>query len=751
MPTPDSLAAWLTRRSDAELVELLGLRGDLAVPPPADSGVLATRAALRASVARAADELDAFVLAVLAAVVSSGADTQAVGAGEVARLLDPGVSATQLAAGLDELRRRALIWGPDDDVAGLRVTPAAREVLPRASGQLGRSSPQLVDVDVPALLAELDEPRRALLSTLAGAAPLGRTRDAAADAPADRPVPRLLAAGLLLKVDEQTVELPSQVRAALGGEQPRGDLLATEPTPTPTRRSQGEVDSAAAGEALELVRHCTDVLVALGDLPAPVLRSGGIGVRELRRLAKQTQLDTERIAFVMELLVGAGLVTSDDAVDPSWTPTTAVDAWLPGEPALRWFALARSWLELGRLPGLVGRRDERDKPLAALSDELRRPQAPRDRKRVLAVLADLRPGAALRPDDVGQVLAWRFPRWGGRMRGDLVGWTLAEAAAVGVLGRGALSTPGRALLQAPATAAAAMTAALPEPVDHVLVQTDLTVIAPGPLLPELAREIALVADVESAGAATVYRVSPGSVRRALDAGRSAAELHALFAQRSRTPVPQALTYLVDDVARRHGRLRVGVAAAFLRCDDEALLAEVLASPVAAALRLRRLAPTVAASPAPLDELLAALRAAGFAPVGEDAAGEVLELAPTGARVALRRPRRASMAPGVASVEQREAVVRGVRAGDRAASMTPAHRLVANGTRASGVATIAVLQQAARSRRSVWIGYVDAQGVASQRVVDPVSVGAGVLEGFDSAAGELRRFALHRITSVALTG
>jgi len=44
----------------------------------------------------------------------------------------------------------------------------------------------------------------------------------------------------------------------------------------------------------------------------------------------------------------------------------------------------------------------------------------------------------------------------------------------------------------------------------------------------------------------------------------------------------------------------------------------------------------------------------------------------------------------------------------------------------------------------------AQGVASQRVVDPISVGGGVLEAFDSAATELRRFALHRITSVALT-
>ncbi|MBR7513817.1 helicase-associated domain-containing protein, partial [Mycobacterium tuberculosis] len=74
-----------------------------------------------------------------------------------------------------------------------------------------------------------------------------------------------------------------------------------------------------------------------------------------------------------------------------------------------------------------------------------------------------------------------------------------------------------------ADAEAEMAAALPEPVDHVLVQADLTVVAPGPLVPELAQRIALVADVESAGAATVYRIGESSVRRALDAGLTAAE------------------------------------------------------------------------------------------------------------------------------------------------------------------------------------------------------------------------------------
>ena len=48
-----------------------------------------------------------------------------------------------------------------------------------------------------------------------------------------------------------------------------------------------------------------------------------------------------------------------------------------------------------------------------------------------------------------------------------------------------------------------------------------------------------------------------------------------------------------------------------------------------------------------------------------------------------------------------------------------------------------------------ICFVDAYGVASQRFIAPVSIGGGVLEGMDHGSGELRRFALHRITSVEL--
>jgi hypothetical protein len=312
-----------------------------------------------------------------------------------------------------------------------------------------------------------------------------------------------------------------------------------------------------------------------------------------------------------------------------------------------------------------------------------------------------------------------------------------------------MTSYGQALLAGEA-AADLLRKLLPDPLDHVLVQPDLTVVAPGPLEADLATELGLVADVESAGAATVYRVDAGSVRRALDAGRTAGELHALFAKRSRTPIPQALTYLIDDTARRHGGLRVGGANAYLRSDDEALLATVLADRRSEALRLRRLAPTVLVSTAPVNRLLEVLRDAGYAPVAEDAGGGVvLTRAEERRAVTGRRSIRPGADLPLLDDERLVQVVRAARTGDVAARES--RRAPVSTTRVPGVTTattLAILQHAARARSDVWLGYVDAHGGTATRKVRPVSIGAGYLRAEDERTDVLHTFALHRITSAA---
>jgi hypothetical protein len=362
------------------------------------------------------------------------------------------------------------------------------------------------------------------------------------------------------------------------------------------------------------------------------------------------------------------------------------------------------------------------------------------------VLAGLPPGAAAAPAGVADVVAWSVPRRAGTwVRAVLLPRILAEAELLGVTGRGALASYARRLLDGDADgAAAALAALLPAPVDVVLLQADLTAVAPGPLVAELARELALVADVESKGGATVYRFTPTSVRRALDAGRSASDLHALLARHSRTPVPQPLSYLVDDVARRHGRIRVGSATSYVRCDDPALLDELLATRKAAELRLRRLAPTVLSAGAKVELVLEVLRGLGHAPAPESPEGTLVVHRPDVRRAPTRpRPARLFYEPPTPTPQVLQRAVKALRAGERAA--TAGRRA---GPRGNVVTMLAALHDAAAEGRPLWISYVNAQGQASQRVVEPVRVAGGLVEAYDHLRDDMRTFAIHRIIAVA---
>ena len=605
------LGAWLAELDDARLIRLLRLRPDLAQPPPGTIAALAARAAARQSVKAATDDLDFLHLAVLDALLTLHAETTAVTVTELSELLGERADGAAVHAAVDALRERALVWGDD----ALRVVAEAASGLPWYPGQATAESAAVSTAEITDAIEGLDAATRELLDKLLEGSPVGRTRDALPGTPPDRPVQRLLAAGLLRHLDTDTVVLPRLVGQVLRGDVP-GPVSLTRPDPTVSSTSARDVDAVAAGAALDLLREVEIVLETLSATPIPELRSGGLGVRDVKRLTKLTGIDERRLGLILEVSAVAGLIAPGmpepdppDAAGPFWAPTVAADRFIESPTAAKWQLIVSAWLDLPGRPSLIGSRGPDGKPYAALSDSLFSTAAPLDRRVLLETLNDLPPGSGVDGNSASQAMVWRRPRWSVRLQPEPVTDLLTEAHAVGVLGRGALSTPIRKMLAGEGDDAviAAMSKVLPAPIDHFLLQADLTVIVPGPLERALAEQLAAVATVESAGAAMVYRISEASVRRALDTGKTAGELHALFTRHSKTPVPQALTYMIDDVARRHGQLRVGMASSFVRCEDAALLAQAVAAPAADALELRLLAPTVAVSQAPIAEVLAALR------------------------------------------------------------------------------------------------------------------------------------------------
>jgi hypothetical protein len=768
---------------DDGLMALIRLRPDLVVPPPADFGALAHRAQSRVSVARALDGLDRFALEMLDALRFTRVGPETAVEAVLTLTAQSGVEAARVRSALDHLRMLNLVYGPDD---ALRIVGAVDEVCSPYPAGLGRPAEEL-DEEAGALVADAAKlrrtllaappPARAVLDRLAAGPPIGTVTRPNLVPNADTPVRWLVDAHLLVMVADDAVELPLEVGLLLRRDTgPLGPLHPDPPEITTPPRDPAAIDQAGAGQVLELVRTAEALLENFSAEPPAVLRSGGLGVRDLRRIAKTVNLDEASAGVLVEVVTAAGLLGEEpvgsNSTEAMFLPTAQYDTWRATGIAARWRRLALAWLTMSRAPALLGQRDDRDRLINALAPEVSRPGAPAQRRTVLEVLVGLAPGDAPAASEVLDVLAWRAPRRVGR-NGGLEPY-LTEAALIGLTGSGGLTSYGRLLLEEAGAdpgddedplgvrgadggsrAVGLLDSLLPTPVDHVLLQADLTMVVPGPPEPTLADQLELVGTPESA---SVFRITPESVRRSLDAGYSAADLHALFAQRSRTPVPQTLTYLIDDVARRHGGLRVGAANSYVRSDDEALMSEVLADRRLGSLGLRRLAPTVLASRFTPARLLEALREAGYPPVQEDATGAAVLSRPK-ARRAPPRPtyayRRVEDPLGALrlTTPRLAAVIEQMRHGDaamRAARRSPVTVRAADApTSATHTRALETLQQALRDRSRVWVGYVDAHGAAASRLVRPVSMGSGYLRAEDERTEMLHTFALHRITAAVL--
>lgn len=725
---PRTLTEALRALPAERLSRLLRERDDLADPPPNDLTELASRATTTPSVTRALSRLDAWRAAVAEALAVLP-DPGSVDA--LATLLDQ--PPPLVAAAVEDLRGLALVWGDDDQLHLVRPVREAYEPFP--AGLAAPSPRPLSDAQLDAALAQVGPPARAVLDRLLWA-PTGSVKNARRAVYADggsSPVDRLLALELLRPLDADTVVLPREVAWRLrGGRLSRDPVRPTPPLLAGRTRNLSLVDRAAGGAAFGLLHEVELVVDGLDSTVLRPLRTGGLATRDLTALARRLGTGPAQAAFVLECAYAARLVALDGA---GLSPTTAYDAWLTAGGPQRWRTLAAAWRTAPRF-------FSRSAATGAhvLGPEADVPNAADLRGALLAAATDVAPGTVVDRDELAAVLAWSRPRLETGSAGDattVTALTWTEATWLGLVALDAVSSFAGLLVDPDAAWPPELAELFPAPVETVVIQADLTAVAPGPLPPTVAADLRLLADQESRGAGGVYRFSAGSLRRAYDRGWSAGQVHDWLTRHSATGVPQPLAYLVDDVGRQHGSVRVGPAGSVLRVEHAAQAAALLRHPRAGELGLRQVAPEVLVAMVEEPELVALLREVGHAPVVEDAAGHALR-PPARHRVPAPAPAAAVIDRGAA-----DRLATALHEADRRTRFADQQR-----SAPATELTLDQLRTATRQAQAVRVDYVTADGRTVERELSLLDLVSGSVRAVDRESAQVVTIPLARISAVS---
>jgi len=725
-----SFSDYLRSVDDAALLDLFTARPDLVTPVPPDIASLAVRACSAPSLARAIDSLNQWQFQVLEATACLNEPFLEK---SVVTLTDK-----EAKGALEHLVRIGLVYPSDD---GMRLPTQLRDVIGTEPAGLGPASMAKLK------LGELDDApadAKKVLERLIWGPPRGSVGDIKNPGPG---VNWLLEKKFLVPLDQRTVILPREVAIALRGGKIHKERFIKQPSLSGAKRDERQINLAAIANVSTVLRWVEELLNFWADEPADALRAGGLGVRDLKIIATHLGVDESCTAFVTELAYLASLISID--ADDRILPSNKFDIWLMHTPADRWQMLASQWLITSRVSGLVGRVEAKN--VAALGPELDRVNAARVRALTLELLRE-NLGIAPEWNSFKEVLSWRAPvRRNSSLQDELAEWTLREAEWLGITGQGALSKFGAQFLDGDDLSS--INEDLPKTVDHILIQSDNTAIAPGPLEHEISQALAMMAEIESRGGATVYRFTESTIRRALDHGKTGDEIKTFLIKTSKTPMPQPLEYLIADVAKKHGKLRVGNTSSFIRCEDTSLISQIMNDKKLEILALRRIAPEVVICDMDATDAMRVLRECGYLPAGESANGMILTGPRSNRALTKPRPPRVIGEVEIPDTETLKTAIRALRTGEKSTYRQTRLRQVASEAlgqlpRTTANETMDILNQFIIDEKTLSIGYADNNGGVTHRIIDPIRISAGALIARDHATGEVQSFRIPRITGVA---
>ncbi len=575
------------------------------------------------------------------------------------------------------------------------------------------------------------------------------------------------------------LQMPAEVVLALMPPEVRLPFHPVEPAVPTGPASAEQVRAAASGAVTDALALTMALLEAVDRDPPTLLRSGGVGAREIARTAKRLGAVVADVRLALELADALRLL--DHADGERLRTSEAFRTWRRQEPAERAADLILAWVGLPLVPSRNRADDGSSRPALRAEWSSR---APRLRALVLDEVLELDGAGITSPEALADRVAWRLPYIAGEsFREDVVA-TWAEAHHLGILALGALSEPMRVAVAGGGAddVVATLCSMLPGTRSTALFGSDLTVVVPGSPAHHVVDLLDAVAVREARGSAATWRVTPESVRGALDRGHDAEQVLAGLGVLAEGSLPQALEYLVRDVARRHGHLAVRAAGAVVIGEDPALVAEVAAHRSLRRIGLRPVAPTVLVTDAGPDDALVALRAAGYLPVPQDRDGApVLALAhppeigrggadagttdtdgaeahgrDDDADAALRgwveeaRRQTVEAAPPESPAAAATRLLRGDPPAERPAGLDTALPEVRRLARRLSPSEARQLAHAVATGGAVQVRYRSTSGGLTDRVVSELTLVGGYLHAWCHLRGDHRYFALGNILSVAPT-
>jgi len=370
-------------------------------------------------------------------------------------------------------------------------------------------------------------------------------------------------------------------------ENPRTASLRVVPE-TQKAPDQESIDRDCGIHAFEAMQAITELIFNLDQHYVREVSKGSMGLPDVKRLSSHLGKSKEYVKSILEIAKVSGVVAISEK---RFHPTDLADSWIESDPKTRWQLLVNAWLSIIGVSGA--------KELA-----LQHSQDP--------------------SKTMNELVGSSFPLVNSSAQSRM-GRVAELADTIGLSVNGfAASWLSNALVGKVLAATKALEQRLPAQQERIIVQADLSIIAPGPLASSIEIELRKFTDTENIGLATGYRISPLSISCGLEEGLSERQIRNLLEKLSGAPLPQPVDYLISETATRFGRLKIqgGESGSVLNSTDELLGTQILMDSKLKSYGLRKSENTIVSSLEP-ESLYHALRENGYLAIRIDQNGKVI--------------------------------------------------------------------------------------------------------------------------------